>query len=40
MIADVHAIDLDTFAVLPGMSNLEIAEPRLAIKGTLLLIAV
>lgn len=39
-IADVHAIDLDTASVLPGMSNLLVTEPGVAIQGALFIIRV
>ena len=33
MITHIHAVDLEAFAVLPSMSDLEIAEPRLTVQG-------
>ena len=33
MVAHIHAVDLEAFAVIPSMSDLEIAEPRLTVQG-------
>lgn len=40
MVTNIHAIDLEALAVLPGVANLQVAEPRGAVKGALLLLAV
>lgn len=39
-VADVQAIDLDTASVLPGMPNLLVTEPGVAIEGALFIIRV
>lgn len=40
MVANIHAIDFDAFTVLPSMSDLKVAEPRLTIESTLFLLVV
>ena len=35
MITHIHAIDFQAFTVLPSMSDLKIAKPRLTIESTL-----
>ena len=40
MITDIIAIDLEAVSVLPSVSNLQVADPSVAIKGTLLFLSV
>ena len=40
VVADITAIDVKAASVLPSMSDLKVANPRLAIKGALFFVGV
>lgn len=40
MVADIHAVDFKAFSMLPGVANLQVAEPSGPIEGALLLLTV
>ena len=40
MVARVHTIDFQAVSVLPGVSDLQVAQPGVAVEGTLFLFVV
>ena len=40
MVAEITSIDVEAASVLPSMSNLKVANPRLAVEGALFLVRV
>lgn len=40
LVAHVHTVNLQAVAVLPGVAHLQITEPCLSVKGTLLFVGV